>query len=166
MTTDRNKSSHGGFSRWMQHTMNARMNRKIRKGNGTFMGMDVLILHTVGRRSGQPRDTPISWFPGADDSWLLVASGGKDGHPDWFRNLINRPDQANIQLPGSEAIVVTPRVLEGAERAAAWDRIVAAQPRYGKYQTKAGREFAVVRLVADARMSVAQRKDERPGEEI
>jgi F420H(2)-dependent quinone reductase len=44
----------------MQHRMNARTNRKVRGGRGTFMGMDVLILHTLGRRSGQPRETPVA----------------------------------------------------------------------------------------------------------
>lgn len=146
MTT--RQRTHSGFSRWMQHKMNDRMNRKIRGGDGNFMGMDVLILHTVGRRSGQPRDTPISWFPGHDGSWLLVASGGKNGHPDWFLNLMAHPDQARVQLPASDAVAVTPHVLEGAERAAAWEHIAATQPRYDKYQTKAGREYAVVRLSA------------------
>ncbi|MGY0500813.1 nitroreductase family deazaflavin-dependent oxidoreductase [Nocardia sp. FBN12] len=141
-------NAHSGFSRWMQHRMNARMNRKIRRGKGTFMGMDVLILHTVGRRSGEPRDTPISWFPGEDGSWLLVASGGKNGHPDWLLNLLAHPDQATVQLPGEAGVAVTPHVLAGIERAAAWEHIAAAQPRYDKYQTKAGREYAVVRLTA------------------
>jgi deazaflavin-dependent oxidoreductase (nitroreductase family) len=141
-------NSHGGFSRWMQHRMNARMNRKIRRGKGTFMGMDVLILHTVGRRSGQPRDTPISWFRGEDESWLLVASGGKDGHPDWFLNLMANADKATVQLPSGDTVAVTPHVLDGAERATAWEHITTAQPRYDKYQTKAGREYAVVRLSA------------------
>ncbi|MFD3506726.1 nitroreductase family deazaflavin-dependent oxidoreductase [Nocardia sp. NPDC058666] len=141
-------TSHSGFSRWMQHRMNARMNRKIRSGKGTFMGMDVLILHTVGRRSGVSRETPISWFPGENGTWLLVASGGKDGEPDWFRNLMGHPEQATVQLPDHDAVSVTPRVLEGAERAAAWTGIAAAQPRYNKYQAKAGREYTVVELAA------------------
>ncbi|MFC4374903.1 nitroreductase family deazaflavin-dependent oxidoreductase [Nocardia halotolerans] len=146
MSKQRTSTSHGGFSRWMQHKMNARMNRKIRGGKGTFMGMNVLILHTVGRRTGRHRDTPISWFPDGDGSWLLVASGGKDGDPDWFRNLMSRPDEATVQLPGADAVAVTPHVLEGAQRAAAWERIAAAQPRYDKYQAKAGRQYSVVRL--------------------
>lgn len=69
----------GGFSRWMQRTMNARMNRKIRRGRGEFMGMDVLILSTVGRRSGQPRETPLARFAEGDDAWLIVGSGGGAG---------------------------------------------------------------------------------------
>ncbi|MFC6012911.1 nitroreductase family deazaflavin-dependent oxidoreductase [Nocardia lasii] len=149
MSTNQQASRrHSGFSRWMQHTMNARMNRKIRSGKGTFMGMDVLILHTVGRVTGTPRETPISWFPGEDGSWLLVGSGGKDGDPDWLRNLLANPDRATVQLPGSEPVAVTPEVLGGAARAAAWEHIAAAQPRYDKYQAKAGREYSVVRLAA------------------
>ena len=58
----------------MQHRANARMTRKVRKGRGTFMGMDVLILNTVGCRSGQPRETPVAWFP--DEG------GERDGTPD------------------------------------------------------------------------------------
>ncbi|UGT56958.1 nitroreductase family deazaflavin-dependent oxidoreductase [Nocardia asteroides] len=139
-------NSHGGFSRWMQHKMNARMNRKIRNGKGTFMGMNVLILNTVGRRSGTPRQTPISWFPGGEDTWLLVASGGKNGAPDWQRNLLAHPEQASIELPGESPRQVVPQVLTGAERAKAWDAITAEQPRYGKYQAKSEHEYAVVRL--------------------
>jgi F420H(2)-dependent quinone reductase len=79
---ERRRGSPGAVSRWVQHRMNARMNRKIRGGRGTFMGMDVLILHTMGRRSGQPRETPVAWFADGEDAWLIVASGGKTRHPD------------------------------------------------------------------------------------
>src|SRR2546421_12732588 len=103
----RTRGTPGPVSRWMQHRMNARMKRKLRRGRGTFMGMDVLILHTVGRHSGQPRETPVSWFAdsaddGADggaDGWLVVASGGGGRHPDWHANLMAHPEAASIELP-------------------------------------------------------------------
>ncbi|GAA2639156.1 nitroreductase/quinone reductase family protein [Actinomadura fulvescens] len=143
---ERTSGGHSALSRWMQHRMNARMNRKIRGGRGTFMGMDVLILHTVGRRSGQSRETPVAWFSDGADAWLVVASGGKTRHPDWHLNLMGRPDQASVELPGREAVAVTPQVLHGAEREQAWKSITAAQPRYAKYQSKTDREYPVVRL--------------------
>jgi deazaflavin-dependent oxidoreductase (nitroreductase family) len=130
----------------MQRTMNARMNRKVRRGQGGFMGMDVLVLHTVGSRSGQPRETPVAWFADGADSWLVVASGGGSRHPDWHVNLVAHPDRASIELPGRDTVPVTPRVLDGAERAQAWQRIAAAQPRIAKYQSKSDREYPVVRL--------------------
>jgi deazaflavin-dependent oxidoreductase (nitroreductase family) len=126
--------------------MNARMKRKIRDGRGTFMGMDVLILHRVGRQSGQPRETPVAWFADGEDAWLVVASGGKTRHPDWYLNLMGYPERASIELPSRDAVPVTPRVVDGAEREQAWKRITAAQPRYEKYQRKTGQEYPVVRL--------------------
>jgi deazaflavin-dependent oxidoreductase (nitroreductase family) len=136
----------GAFSRWMQHRMNARMNRKVRRGRGTFMGMDVLILHTVGSRSGQPRETPVAWFADGDDTRLIVASGGGSEHPDWFVNLMAHADQATIEPPGGDAMPVTPQRLDGADREQAWQRIAAAQPRIAKYQSKSDRQYPVVRL--------------------
>ncbi|NEA27429.1 nitroreductase family deazaflavin-dependent oxidoreductase [Actinomadura bangladeshensis] len=136
----------GAFSRWMQHRMNARMNRKVRNGRGTFMGMDVLILNTVGSRSGQPRETPVAWFPDKDDSRLIIASGGGTRNPDWFDNLMAHPDRATVELPGEGAVPVTPQRLDGAEREEAWQRIAEAQPRIAKYQSKSERQYPVIRL--------------------
>lgn len=142
----RKSGTPGAFSRWMQRKMNARVNRKVRRGHGKFMGMEVLILNTVGRRSGQPRETPVAWFPDGEDARLIVASGGGSQHPDWYVNLMAHPDRASIELPGHDAVPVTPHRLDGADRDRAWQLITAAQPRYGKYQSKSDREYPVVRL--------------------
>ncbi|MCT2586052.1 nitroreductase family deazaflavin-dependent oxidoreductase [Actinophytocola sp. S1-96] len=126
--------------------MNARMNRRIRGGRGVAMGMDVLILHTVGRRSGQPRETPVMWVADGDDARLVVASGGGSRHPDWHANLTAHPDRVAVELAGGEAVPVTPNQLDGADRERAWQRITAAQPRLAKYQNKSDRRYPVIRL--------------------
>ncbi|MGP4114704.1 nitroreductase family deazaflavin-dependent oxidoreductase [Streptomyces sp. 4N509B] len=136
----------GAFSRWMQHRANARAIRRIRRGRGTFMGMNLLVLTTVGRRSGERRETPVAWFDDGEDSWLVIASGGGSQHPDWHANLMGHPDQASIELPGRAALPVTPHRLSGAEREEAWQRIAAAQPRIAKYQNKSSRQYPVIRL--------------------
>ena len=136
----------GALSRWMQHRANARVNRKVRKGRGTFMGTDVLILHTVGKRSGERRETPVAWFPDGDGARLVVASGGGSRNPDWFANLMAHPERASMELPGQETVPVTPQRLEGADREAAWRRIAEAQPRIAKYQSRSDRQYPVVRL--------------------
>lgn len=142
----RKRGTPGGLSRWFQQRMNARMNRKIRRGKSRFMGMELLILHTVGRRSGQRRETPVTWFADGDNAWLVVASGGGHGQPDWYLNLMAHPDQASIELPGRDPMPVAPHRLEGAEREPAWRRVTEAQPRYEKYQRKSDREYPVIRL--------------------
>lgn len=140
------KGTPGAFSRWVQHKANTRTNRKIRRGDETVMGMNMLILHTVGRRSGQPRETPLAWFPEDDGARLIVASGGGTQNPDWHANLMANPDRTSIELPGRGRVAVTPHQLDGAEREHAWQRIAAAQPRMAKYQSKSGRVYPVIRL--------------------
>jgi deazaflavin-dependent oxidoreductase (nitroreductase family) len=126
--------------------MNARTNARIRRDRATFMGMDLLVLHTVGRRSGQLRESPVAWFADGADARLIVASGGGSRHPDWYLNLMADPGRASVELPGGDPVPVTPHRLEGADREAAWQRITAAQPRLAKYQRKTDREYPVVRL--------------------
>ncbi|MEU4313315.1 nitroreductase/quinone reductase family protein [Nocardia sp. NPDC024068] len=148
MAQEQKQNKSGGFtalSLWFQRKMNTRTTRRIRRKGGRFMGMDMLILHTAGKRTGEPRETPISWFSGGDD-WLLVASGGGDRNPDWYANLMAHPERAAVELPGRGTVPVTPHLLAGDDRAAAWKRITDAQPRYEKYQRKSDREYPVVRL--------------------
>lgn len=136
----------GRLSRWVQRKTNTRMNRKIRRGRSQFMGMDMLILNTVGRGSGEPRETPVAWFGDGEDSRLIIASGGGSQHPDWYVNLMAHPDRASIELPGGDKIPVTPHRLDGDDREQAWQRIATAQPRIAKYQDKSDREYPVIRL--------------------
>lgn len=142
----RDKGTPGRLSRWIQRKTNARMTGKIRRGRGEFMGMDVLILHTVGRRSGQPRETPVAWFADGENARLLIASGGGSQHPDWHSNLMAHPEQAAIQLPGGEPTPVTVDQLDGDDRERAWQIIATAQPRIAKYQSKSDRVYPVIRL--------------------
>jgi deazaflavin-dependent oxidoreductase (nitroreductase family) len=145
--TQRKPGTPGTFSRWFQRKMNARTATKIRRGRSTMMGMDLLILTTTGRRSGQTRETPLAWFPDGEDGWLIVASGGGSHHPDWHANLMAKPGQASIELPGQGTIPVTPHHLSGPDREEAWQRVTTAQPRYAKYQSKSTREYPVIRLI-------------------
>ncbi|WP_067660470.1 nitroreductase family deazaflavin-dependent oxidoreductase [Nocardia harenae] len=135
------------LSLWFQRTTNARTATRIRRKGGAMMGMEMLILHTVGRRSGEPRETPLSWFADGADR-LVVASGGGDRNPDWYANLRANPARVAIELHGSSPTPVTATPLDGAEREQAWARIVEAQPRYAKYQKKSDREYPLVRLAA------------------
>jgi deazaflavin-dependent oxidoreductase (nitroreductase family) len=143
--TARKPGTPGALSRWVQRTMNARTAKKIRGGRDKMMGMDVLILKTVGRRSGESRETPLGWFAD-DDGWLVVASGGGSQHPDWHANLTAHPDRVSVELPGRGSVQVTPYNLDSNERDQAWQRITAAQPRLAKYQAKSDRQYPVIRL--------------------
>ncbi|MGH3350200.1 MAG: nitroreductase family deazaflavin-dependent oxidoreductase [Nocardioides sp.] len=137
----------GRLSRWMQHRANARLIRKVRNGKGKFWGMDVLVLHTVGRRSGEPRETPLAWFDDGAGGRVIVASGGGAHHPDWHANLFAKPEQVTYELPAGEPVAATPLPLEGEERERAWQVVVKASPQIAKYQAKSDRVYPLIRLL-------------------
>jgi deazaflavin-dependent oxidoreductase (nitroreductase family) len=125
---------------------NRLMMRRVRTGGRFMGGMDGLVLTTVGRKSGVERQSPLSWFPGADGSRLIVASaGGAPANPAWYHNLAAHPDQVRIEV-GGQTVDVTADQLQGGERAEAWRQIVAAAPRFAEYESKTDREIPVIRL--------------------
>lgn len=139
----RPQRSPGPFVRWLRQRM-----MKQHRRSGKFMGMDILFLTTVGRKSGERRETPVAWFPDGSDAWLIVASAaGAARNPDWYLNMANRPDQVWAEIPAQKRkLRVRTLQLEGGERQAAWQRITEAQPRFAKYQEKTDRVLPVIRL--------------------
>jgi len=107
-------------------------------------GLDMLLLTTTGRKSGEPRTQPLACFADGDD-WVVVASnGGQDHHPAWFLHL-EACAAAQIQV-GSEQRAVRAQVAEGAERARLWPWLVERNPIYGRYAKRTGRRIPVVVL--------------------
>ena len=134
----------GPVARWL----NGQMIRRSRRKGGRAVGMDCLILTTIGAKSGQRRETVLGSFPDGDDAWLIVASAaGAAKNPAWYHNLAAHPDQAEVEV-GGRKVKVRASQLAGAERDAAWQRITAAQSRYTGYTTKTDREIPVIRLSA------------------
>jgi deazaflavin-dependent oxidoreductase (nitroreductase family) len=131
--------------------MNNQMIRRFRRSagsDGKTMGMDRLVLTTVGAKTGQRRQTLLGTFPDGDGAWLIIASaGGATKNPAWYHNLAAHPDRAQIEV-GGKTVSVTAAQLAGQERDAAWQRITAAQPRYAGYEKKTDRVLPVVRLTA------------------
>lgn len=114
-----------------------------------MMGFPVVLLTTVGSRTGQRRTAPVGGFPDGDDAWLVVASlAGATRHPAWFINMARRPDDIWLEV-GTRQLKVRGRSLEGAERADALRRIAEVSPRYGKYQQQTDREIPIVRLTPE-----------------
>lgn len=127
--------------------MIGRTRRAGAKG-GQMGNLDLLVLTTVGAKTGQQRQTVLGWFPDGDKAWLVVASaGGSTGNPAWYHNLAAHPDQVQVEVGGQKADV-TATQLDGPERDVAWQRIIAAQPRYAGYEKKTDRLIPIIRLAA------------------
>ncbi|MEW2119702.1 nitroreductase family deazaflavin-dependent oxidoreductase [Streptomyces sp. NPDC005474] len=108
-----------------------------------------VVLTARGAKSGQPRRTPLACMPegaAGEGSWLLIGSNfGRTGHPAWTANLLAHPD-AEVSWKG-EDIPVRARLLEGAEREAAWKALLAFWPPYATYQSRVEREIRIFRIV-------------------
>jgi deazaflavin-dependent oxidoreductase (nitroreductase family) len=73
---------------------------------------------------------------------LVASKGGAPQHPVWYDNLKANPDEVTIQ-DGPEPFEARVRQVTGEERAAWWERAVAAYPPYAEYQEKTDRKIPV-----------------------
>jgi len=107
-------------------------------------GVKVFLLTTTGRRSGEPRVTPLTYVE-HDGAYFVVGSNWtQDFDPAWAHNLLAHPEGV-VTLRG-RAIPVSARKVTGAEREKEWPRLVELWPLYGYSATKTTRELPVFRL--------------------
>jgi deazaflavin-dependent oxidoreductase (nitroreductase family) len=121
-----------------------------RRGDMWLNGQPLTLLTTIGAKSGERRETLVNRFPDGESqtSWVVTATaGGSATHPAWFLNLAKHPDQVWVEI-GERQIKVKPESLSGADREAAWQRIVSLAPSFGSYPDKTDRQIPVVRLTA------------------
>ena len=114
------------------------------KVGGNFEGAPLLLLHTRGARSGEPRVHPMMYLLDGERYLVFASKAGADTNPAWYHNLLAHPD-ASIEV-GGEEIAVHATELQGAER----DEWYAEQARrysgFADYERKTSRVIPVVAL--------------------
>ena len=104
----------------------------------------MLLLTTLGRKSGRPRQASIFYLEDGAN-WVVVASnGGADREPEWWRNLQSSPDAVAWLGPRSVRVHARRASPEEAERL--WPRLVALYPGYETYRRQLGRDLPIVVL--------------------
>lgn len=109
-----------------------------------WQGTTVLILTTTGRKSGEPRSTPLIYQRHGDDVLVVASNGGADAPPLWFRNLEAEPE-VQVQVKG-DRFTARARTATAEEKPGMWRTMAAVWPAYNEYQTKTDREIPVVVL--------------------
>ena len=118
--------------------------QRVTRGRMTLLaiaGLPSLVLTVKGRRTGEPRSTPLLCVP-HDGGWLVVGSNwGHPKAPSWAVNL-RATDRAEVLYDGHE-YAVSVRVAEGEERERLWQVLLRAWPNYALYAKRTDRALPV-----------------------
>jgi deazaflavin-dependent oxidoreductase (nitroreductase family) len=110
------------------------------KGN-TLRGRPVIVLTSVGAKSGKLRKTPLMRVEHQGTYAVVASLGGAPQHPVWYHNLKANP-QVELQDRATKRDY-TAREVFGEEKAIWWERAVSTWPDYAEYQKKTDREIPV-----------------------
>ncbi len=111
---------------------------------GQFEGAPLLLLHTVGAKSGQERVNPMMYRPVGDSFAVFASKAGAPTNPDWYHNLLANP-RVRAEI-GTETIELTARVADSEEREPIWSAHAHAYPGFADYERKTTRQIPVVIL--------------------
>ena len=107
-------------------------------------GLPVLLLTTTGRKSGQPRTTPVVYHRDGDDYLIVASNGGFDPHPAWYYNLEATPE-VRVEV-GDQAFDAQARITEGDMRNQHFETFKSSSPNFILYERRAQRTIPVIRL--------------------
>jgi deazaflavin-dependent oxidoreductase (nitroreductase family) len=115
------------------------------KVGGYFTGANMLLLHTVGAKSGQARTNPMVYVTDGDHLVVIASKGGADSNPDWYYNLLANPT-VTVEL-GTEQFQARARaVTEEPERSRLYAKMVEYRPAFAEYEQKTSRKIPAVIL--------------------
>jgi deazaflavin-dependent oxidoreductase (nitroreductase family) len=117
---------------------------KGRLGGRFRGGAPVLLLTTIGCKSGQRRTAPVLYLADGDRFVVVASKGGFSTHPLWYRNLEGNP---NVEVEiGGERRKMTAKRAGDAEKRVLWPKLVAMYHNFDDYQARTRREIPVVIL--------------------
>lgn len=104
----------------------------------------VVLIETLGAKSGQLRDAVTLCMPDGDDLILVGSNWGRARDPAWVHNMRANPE-VHVRFRGFVGTMLA-REVTGEERAALWQLLVQHNPQYAHYQADASRPLPVIRL--------------------
>ncbi len=111
---------------------------------GPFAGAPMLLLHTIGAKSGTERINPMMYQAVGESFAVFASRAGDVRNPDWYHNLLAHPE-VSVEV-GTETIEVTARVLDPEEREPIWQDQKTRYPGFAEYEAKTTRVIPVVML--------------------
>lgn len=109
-----------------------------------WQGTQTLLLTTTGRKSGEPRTTPLIYAPQGEAYTVVASKGGSDAPPAWYLNLEANP-AVEVQIKG-ELFKARARTASAEEKPQMWQTMASEWPAYDTYQQNTSRSIPVVVL--------------------
>lgn len=129
--------------KWMSRINTFMYRRSDGKGlGGTFQKIPVALLTTTGRKTGEPRVSPLYFMRDGDRVIVAASKGGSGKHPMWYLNLKADP-KVQVQIL-DEVLDLTARDTTDDERATYWPKLVEMYPTYDDYQSWTDRRIPIV----------------------
>ncbi|HEX3639772.1 MAG TPA: nitroreductase family deazaflavin-dependent oxidoreductase [Ktedonobacteraceae bacterium] len=114
------------------------------KVGGPFANMSLLLLTTIGAKSGQPRIAPLAYTTDGDHFIIIASKAGAPTNPDWYYNLLANPS-VTVEI-GQERFQARAAIAEGQERERLYAQMGAQLPQFLEYQQKTSRQIPIVVL--------------------
>lgn len=130
------------------NAINARVVEEYRANAGVvgaeFTGLNLLLLHTTGAKSGQPRINPLECLEDGDRYVIFGSNAGQPRHPDWYYNLLANPN-VTVEYK-TETFEATARMAEEPQRSELYARMENISEGFKDYKHTAKRVIPVVVL--------------------
>jgi F420H(2)-dependent quinone reductase len=138
-----NSAGTGVVIKWMSRLNTLAYKASGGRVGGSFLqGAPVALLTTTGRKSGQPRVSPLLFLRDGDRVVLVASQGGRANNPMWYLNLKANP-KVSVQIK-KEVLELTARDATEAEREHYWPQLVAMYSSFDDYQNWTDRVIPVV----------------------
>lgn len=128
--------------KWMAKSNAWIYKRSNGKFGNTFQKAPVALLTTTGRKSGEPRVSPLLYLREGNRVILVASKGGSDKHPQWYLNLKANP-AVSVQIK-DEVLQLQARDATEAERAEYWPKLDAMYPSFDDYRAWTDRVIPIV----------------------
>jgi deazaflavin-dependent oxidoreductase (nitroreductase family) len=120
---------------------------------GNWVGRQVLILTTVGAKSGEPRETPLAYTRDGDRLVIVASKGGAPSHPAWYHNIVAHPG-VTVEVDG-ERFAASASIAGEPERRRLYDQHAALHSTFRDYEARTDRVIPVIVLQRTAASAAA-----------
>ena len=104
------------------------------KVGGPFEEMTLLLLHTIGAKSGEPRLNPVAYLADGDSYVIIASKGGAPTNPGWYHNVVAHPE-ITVEV-GTEKFQAQAEVVQEPERTELYEKMSTQYPGFAEYEEK------------------------------